>query len=146
MLASHLQTCPSCRQALARARLLVELLQADPLPAVPQGFAERLVAQARLSGAIQSPARTSRPLRRWWTSVPTGQRVAAAALLILGLSAGMLMGWQTGQRKESQSQARSSAPEDSVTVFNLDYLGSTPEESLPQTYLTLVSAQGGNGK
>jgi anti-sigma factor RsiW len=139
-MATHLQCCPTCRQLWARLRQLGAIVQAAPAPALPGGFARRVLSQARQRVASPPPLRrASFSLMRRWKSIPLMQRAAAAAVLVIGLSTGVLMGWQTGSRQSSRVADASPAPDDPVAVFNLDYLGGDPNGSLPQAYLMLVS-------
>ena len=139
-MATHLQCCPSCRQLWSRLRQLGAVIQTPPAPALPDGFARRVLSQARQRGASPPPVRrASFPLIRRWKSIPLMQRAAAAAVLVIGLSTGVLMGWQTGSRQSSKVADAAPALDDPVVVFNLDYLGGDPNGSLPQAYLMLVS-------
>ena len=139
-IAGHLRACPACRQALARLEQLADLLHATPARPVPEGFADRVLSQARRRAAApQSRARARWAAFEWWTSLSVPVRVAAAIVAALGLSAGVVMGWQTGRRFPSPPVAAISAPDDPIAVYNLDYLCGTPDGSLPDAYLTLVS-------
>ena len=67
--------------------------------------------------------------------------MAAVLVLGIGLSAGLVMGWQASQQPAAAAQTPSASPTDPVVAFKLDYLSSTPEGSLPNAYLNLMSAQ-----
>jgi hypothetical protein len=54
------------------------------------------------------------------------------------------MGWQTGRR--SSAVAAENVPDDPVVVYRLDWLAGTPEGSLPDAYLALVSPPPGSGE
>ena len=140
-MATHLQCCPSCRQLSTRLRQLGAIIQAAQAPALPDGFAGRVLSQARQRGWSPPPARrASFPLIRRWKSIPLMQRAAAAAVLVIGLSTGVLMGWQTGSQQSARGRDAAPALDDPVVVFNLDYLGGDPDGSLPQAYLMLVDS------
>ena len=64
-------------------------------------------------------------------------RAAAAAVLLIGLAAGTLMGWQTSQRAAT-SQTMAADP---VATYGLDYLADAPEGSLAGVYLSLASSR-----
>ena len=71
---------------------------------------------------------------------------AAAAVLIVGLAVGLVMGWTA-----SPSTARTSATEatvraDALNAYNLDYLDEAPAGSLADSYLTLVVASNEGGR
>ena len=146
-MATHLQCCTSCRQSWTRLRQLDGLMRVAPAVALPDGFSERVLSQARQRDANPRPAeRAAFALIGRWKSVSLMQRTAAAAVLVTGIATGLLMGWQTGSKQSAQARANSAAFDDPVVVFNLDYLSSDPDGSLPRAYLSLVSAQKGPGE
>ncbi len=138
---NHLQDCLACRQELARLQKLADLLSDAFVPPLPEGFAGRVLFRARQRVAA---ARSAAPIPwnplQWWAWSPVGKGVAAAAVLAVGLAAGAVMGWQTGREASPQTLAGGLAQDDPVAVYNLDYLGSAPDGSLPKAYLTLVAA------
>ena len=137
---SHLVTCDACCQALARMEELAALLRSVPAPPVPEGFAARLMAAARERlAARERPARALASPWRWWTSVPVPMRLAAAAVLVISLSLGALMGWDTARGVAAAPSA--SAQADPTAVYNLDVLADAPSGSLAEAYLALASAQ-----
>jgi anti-sigma factor RsiW len=139
-MATHLQCCQSCRQLWTRLRQLGAIIQAAPASSLPDGFAGRVLSQARQRVTSPLPTRrASFPFLLRWQSVPLIQRAAAAAVLVIGLSSGVLMGWQTGSNQAATGRDAAPAFDDPVVVFNLDYLGGDPNGSLPQAYLMLVS-------
>ena len=75
------------------------------------------------------------------TSIP---KFAGAAVLVIGLAIGVLMGrntWQSpGIRSVGKSQMVQVGP---TTIYNLDYLTEAPKGSLADAYLTLVSTTNG---
>lgn len=74
-LQAHLSACPPCAAEAARHLLLLDLLEGLPAVPAPPGLRERILA--RLEGEAE-------PVFTW--------RWAAAALLLLGLAAGFLLG------------------------------------------------------
>lgn len=146
-LTSHLRSCPACRRALERLRHLAGLLRQTPVPGVPEGFAERVLAHARRQVADRRPVpRTSGNPFGGWTAGSVPGRAAAAAVLVLGLTAGTYLGEQAGRRAGGQDLLRIASPDDPVALYNLDHLSGTPSGSLTQAYLTLVSAPPGAGE
>src|SRR5437879_964431 len=146
-IAAHLQHCQACLADLAKPRQLGDLIGAVSFAKVPEGFAGRVISEARRR--IVSPPRAERAsfqLIRRWRSIPLTQRAAAAAVLIIGLSTGLFMGWQTGSNHSAQALTLAPHVEDPVAVYNLDFLGTGPNGSLPRVYLSLVSAPNGLGE
>ncbi len=71
-------------------------------------------------------------------------KLAGAAVLVMGLAIGALMGRDTWQSPGIQSVGKSQmAQVGPTTIYNLDYLTNAPKGSLADAYLTLVSATNG---
>jgi anti-sigma factor RsiW len=141
----HLKACDGCRRAAATARQLIVLGQTLPTPPVPEGLAQRLQTLARQRIARLVPAAASWSLVAWWRMVSMPMRAAAAAVLVIGLATGVLMGWNTLQAPAiSPTQAVSQA--NPLAPYNVDYLTEAPDGSLAQTYLALVSSPAPEGK
>ena len=71
-------------------------------------------------------------------------KFAAAAVLVIGLAIGVLMGRDTWQSSGIQSVGKSQmAKVEPTAIYNLDYLTDAPKGSLANAYLTLVSATNG---
>ena len=132
----HLHECASCRQALDRLRgVAAALAQAPEPPPVPVRFAERLMATA----ARRAEQASHRPVVvRLWPSFPPAMRVAAAAMLVLGIGVGVLMGWDLSRTPSKPSRLAAAA--DLNAVYGLDYLSEAPTGSLADVYLALTSA------
>ena len=134
---SHLRSCPTCRQALERQTRLQSLLQACEIPAVPEEFAERVLARVE-SQPIAMPLSI---LPRPWLPRPTKRR-SGAVLGLLGTAAagwliGLLLGHQTWRPAEQASG--SSAPGTSVTAQRWEHWIDPGDDALAQTYLLLTS-------
>jgi anti-sigma factor RsiW len=144
---THLQCCAACRLAWLRLRQIGDLLRNVAAPPVPDGFVHRVLSQARRRVVCPPPAaRASFDLVGYWRSVPLVQRAAAAAVLIVGLSTGLAMGWQTTGTQTANSSTAVRVTDDPLAVFNLDYLGGDPNGSLPRAYLTLVASDNRPGE
>ena len=141
----HLKACDGCRQAAAVARRLIALGQALPTPAVPDGFAQRVQAMARQRIARPTPAASSWNLAAWWRLVPAPMHAAAAAVLVIGLAVGLVMGWTTLPTNQVPP-AQATAQANPLDAYNLDYLGDAPSGSLADGYLALVSSPAQEGK
>jgi anti-sigma factor RsiW len=138
---AHLAECAACRAKLAELDALAGALVDTPTPPIPSGFASRVMAAARQRQEAQPVAVWN--LMRWWrlTSVP--MHAAAAAVLIIGLSVGVVMGWTSAS---PSGQAQTAAQTDPVDAYQIDYLGEAPSGSLAESYLALVSATNEGGR
>jgi len=140
----HLHKCRNCADTLSRINKLEGLFEDTPLPPVPEGFSERLMQRAHQRQYLQQ---TSEPavIRLWEWFDRTGlNKSTAAAVLIVGLAIGMLMGWDNWQSPAIQSVGKSEmAQVEPTDIYNLDYLSDAPKRSLADAYLTLVSATNG---
>ena len=138
----HLHHCGECSEALKRMRGVAAVLEPVPVPPpVPEGFHRRLMARA---------ARSQEQFRRWpvvvglWPSFSPVMRLAAAAMLMLGIGMGVLMGSDLSRAVAATPQG--AAAGDPNAVYGLDYLSEAPDGSLADAYLTLVSASNGRGE
>ena len=137
---AHLQSCADCRAALERIdRLAAVLLDAKP-PPVPAGFASRVMLAAKSRKRATSVA--ARNPWQWWKSISMPMRAAAAAVLIVGVSIGLLMSWAGGPPIAGPADREVTAAADPLDAYNLDYLSDAPEGSIAEGYLALV--WGGN--
>jgi len=142
--ATHLRNCADCTRALARIDSLAAVLAQAESPPVPTGFAARVMAAAR-SRQLAIAAAGWNPVR-WWRQVSTPMHAAAAAVLIVGLAAGLVMGWTARPSTIQAPATEAAAPADALDAYNLDYLGDTPAGSLTDSYLALVSGHNGEGR
>ena len=140
---AHLESCESCRQSRQRLEQLAAVLGQASVPPVPAGFAARLMAKAR----SRHPAAASagwNPLR-WWRLVPAPMHAAAAAVLVIGLALGLVVGWTTSPAGQAPP-AQAAVQTDPLDAYSLDYLGDAPSGSLADSYLALVSGRNGEGQ
>jgi hypothetical protein len=82
----------------------------------------------------------------WWRMTPAPMHAAAAVVFVIGLTAGLSMGWtmlSAGNRIAGPQAAMQADPLDS---YNLDYLSDAPDDSLAGVYVALVSARDGEGR
>ena len=137
---AHLQSCAACRAALERTdRLAVVLLGTKP-PPVPAGFASRVMLAAKSRKRARSLV-ADNPWQ-WWKGISMPMRAAAAAVLIVGVSVGLLMSWAAGPPTAAPAGREVAAAADPLDAYHLDYLSDTPEGSIAEGYLALV--WGGN--
>lgn len=133
---THLETCGACREALAKARRLEDLLLAAPAAPVPEGFAGRVIAQARLQQATAfRPKRASRFDQPAWKRFRVS--VGTAAALAAGLLLGLAMGYQTWQAGRLGAVKPSG---DLLAASSLESLAEPGGDSLAETYLSLIAA------
>ena len=140
----HLQGCPECQASLARLQRLSSLLESMPVPPVPDGFSARLMERAHERQAEPRKSRilSWRPVL-FWRGMPATMRVAAAAMLVLAIGLGALMGRDLSS---GAPKPPSLAAADPNAVYGFDYLSEAPGGSLADAYLTLASAANGGGR
>jgi anti-sigma factor RsiW len=131
----HLARCPRCGAAAADLRRMLGLFARAAAPPAPQGLAARVSAAARRRMSAPAPAPALTP-RTWWRTVPWPQRVAAAAALLLGLTAGTLIA-RSAWRAPDAALTRESDPLDE---YQLDALTEVPPGSLADEFLVLVAS------
>lgn len=140
----HLESCEGCREALARLRSVGSLLEGAQLPPVPEGFASRVMTEARRRATEGGPTRRAGrlPLRRWW---PLTAPMQAAAVLVfaVGLTLGALMGWATWQGRASESRPATVAEADPLEIYSADCLTDAPEGSLTEAYMSMLTSPAG---
>ncbi len=134
----HVGACDSCREALERLRATAAALSqlAQP-PDIPAGFAERAVIRA----ARRREQR--RVVVPFWKSFSPAMRLAAAAMVILGLGLGSMMGLDFVGGSATPPDLAQADPD---AVYGFDYLSDAPAGSLADAYLTLASANNGGGQ
>jgi len=138
---AHLAECTACRGKLAELDALASVVVGTPTPPIPSGFASRVMAAARRRQDAQPIAAWN--LLRWWRLTSAPMHAAAAAVLIVGLSVGVVLGWTSAPQA---ARAETAAEIDPVDVYQIDYLGEAPSGSLADSYLTLVSATDEGGR
>lgn len=135
----HLMRCQPCRTALESLRSLERALQSAKVPPAPPSLAWQIVAKAR---ELQN-AKVERHVicfgRRLATPRPWAFKVAAAAVLVFGLTVGSYMGWSVGRSMSQSVTAQAAVQADPLDAYNLDYLSDAPDGSLAGSYLALAS-------
>jgi anti-sigma factor RsiW len=148
---AHLAECAACRAKLAELDALAGVLASTPTPPIPPGFASRVMAAARQRQEAQ-PARLRQGnggqvaawnLLRWWRLTSAPMHAAAAAVLIVGLTVGVVLGWTSAPRTAPTETVVQTDP---VDAYQVDYLGEAPSGSLADSYLTLVSTSNEEGR
>lgn len=144
----HLETCHDCSEAITRLQSLTNILEEVSLPEVPRGLATRVLAHAyERSKSIQSMQRKHVSVFRWYSRKLLTAQTAAAAVLIIGLTIGVLVGRDIWQSPSIQSGGKSQMAQTEPTdIYNLDYLTDAPRGSLADAYLTLAFATNGRDR
>ncbi|MBC8874700.1 MAG: zf-HC2 domain-containing protein [Planctomycetes bacterium] len=134
----HLVSCEDCRKALAKLRRFKDLLMASPAPPVPDGFAARVVAQAKERQAVvtRQGRMPHRPLGSVWKRLEVSAGIAAA--LATGLLVGLFMGHETWQVAAHHAQAPAAQAVDPLAASGFEYLVEPGGDSLAQAYLGLT--------
>ena len=134
----HLESCAECREALAKLQRFEDLLTAPPAPPVPDGFAARVVAQAKEQRAIvnRTGRMPRRPLGSVWKRLEVSAGIAAA--LATGLLVGLFMGHETWQVAAHHAQAPAAQAVDPLAASGFEYLVEPGGDSLAQAYLGLT--------
>ena len=81
---AHLQSCASCRAALADQRAMRELLQSHPVEGARLGFDTRVMAAIRAEAEGRSGSWLDNlDFRRWtWRLVPVAMALALASIVV----------------------------------------------------------------
>lgn len=137
---AHLESCDQCRETLARVRRFEDLLTAAPAPPVPDGFAARVVAQAKERRATTRSGRMPRvSLRSGWKRFDLS--VGTVASLVAGLLIGALMGHETWRSGGRQAIVPANRPADTLAASGFEYLIEPGGDSLAQAYIGLTSVR-----
>jgi anti-sigma factor RsiW len=131
---AHLSECAACCAELAKVDALAGFLTGAQAPPVPSGFASRVLSKARQRQEA-NPAAWN--LMRWWRVTSAPMHAAAAAVLVIGLTVGLVLGWTS---VPSAAQA-TTVQEDPFDAYQIDYLGEAPSGSLPEIYIALLSGR-----
>jgi len=136
---AHLESCAGCREALLRLRRLEDLLAASPAPPVPEGFANRVIAQVKAQQATAAARRAPRfPLARLaWKRICFS--AATAAALAAGLMLGLFMGRDTWRSGAERSTGAASQPAHLLAASGFDDLVEPGGNSLAKAYLGLTT-------
>jgi len=138
---AHLRECAVCQAALARTDWLAAALMKADAPAVPAGLRERVMEAARTRRRAKIAAGWN-PFK-WWRMATAPMHAAAAVVLVVGLTVGLLMGWTFAPLR---AKTTTIAQQDPLDAYRLDYLGDAPAGSLADSYLTLVVAANEGGR
>ncbi len=133
---AHVSECAACRAGLTVVDALAGVFALAQTPPIPSGFAARVLTMARRRQETEQIE--SWNLIRWWRVASVPMHAAAAAVMVLGLTIGLLMGTASGPLP---MQAVDQMQSDPVDAYPLDYLGEAPGGSLAANYFALVAAE-----
>jgi anti-sigma factor RsiW len=143
----HLRRCSLCQVALARQQSLKALVANVPAPPLPDGFAERVMAEARQRGRFRHGV----PRVTWnglgWLE-PQRLRLAMGpvAALAAGLFIGAFMGWETWQGSAMQRSFGTQVAEgDFAAGSDVSFLTDLGDRSLGNAYLGLTRTSANEG-
>ncbi len=137
---AHVSACEACRAELVKIDPLAGVLAATQSPPIPSVFTARVLVMARQR--LETDHIEPWNLIRWWRVASAPMHAAAAAVMVLGLTIGLLMGTASGLLSSQAVGQMQSAP---VDAYLLDSLGEAPGGSLADSYLALAAttSQGG---
>ncbi len=128
----HLRECANCRGSVERLRKLEGVILAAPIPPVPETLLPGLMRKAR-----EQKSSRYRPMQP-----PRVARWATAALLLLGLGLGGLLGIATFRPEpEAPLMPQPLEAADSVLPRYLDAFGDAPTDSVVAAVLDLASVE-----
>jgi anti-sigma factor RsiW len=131
---AHVSECAACRADLAQTDPLAGVLAAAQTPPIPSGFTARVLATARQRLTTEQIEPWN--LMSWWRLTSAPMHAAAAAVLVIGLAVGLLMGQAAAP---VASQAAGNMQSDPVDTYPLDYLGEAPSGSLADNYFAIAA-------
>jgi anti-sigma factor RsiW len=138
----HLRGCPDCQQQLAELQKLLAVLRSVPSPPAPQGFVDRVMAEAWHEVQAPQPSPRAQPaLRKWWKYLGTARLANAIVAVAAGLLIGLVLGQQTWRyaAPDRTMAGHTMAVSDAETAYSLDYLSGSLRGSFTETYLSLTS-------
>jgi len=135
----HLQGCEACRESVAALRALrARLLAMGPAPAVPDGFAARVLAAASAQLDAAEAARRSAWWRpgRWvdrWAAVAATPWLARSCTVALAVVLGLLL--TSGRRAAEDDTGRLAGGD----RYGLEWFDPSPPGSIISAYLEVTT-------
>jgi len=133
---SHLAACRSCRELLEAMRGMDELFQGTlPVPPVPEGLTERIMAGARERRSAEIPERrfpswTWNPVP-WLAELSVPMRLAAGVTVLVALAAGVYLDGRNSLEGNTLA-ARA------TNLYGLEWFAPAPPGSIGSIYLALA--------
>jgi len=129
----HLATCEACQRRLEEIRGIDVLFQGTlSVPPVPDGFAARIMAEARRRQSVVAPKRSEWNPLQWVAGLSVPMRIAACVAILLAFATGLSLdgGWMTRQGMSSQ-------PEKNLS--GLEWFEPTPPGSIGSVYIAMTT-------
>jgi anti-sigma factor RsiW len=138
-LAMHLEGCPECREEQEQLFALKTLSEANPLPDLDANLVAR--SRTRLEEALDAlpPKRWYDRVAEWMTRTANGLQAAPAAaclLLVAGVGAGSLGGYEFAQRHALSLPTTAAAPVPTVPSANVPAANTASGKIMPGTQIT----------
>ncbi len=134
----HLAECPACRRELERLRGTVAVMEMLPEPPeLPVGLAERVMNRAARDRAGKGLLLT------FWQSVSPSMRIAAAAMVVIGICLGAVMSRDVLRGRIPGADAAGTG---SNTSYGFDYFTDAPDGSLADSYIALATGPNRGGE
>jgi len=133
---AHLAGCESCRGRLEKIRGLAELFEGTfSVPPVPDGFAARIMAEARKRRPVEIPGRLSplpawNPLR-WMEGLSISMRLAACASVLLAIVVGLTLDGRNVTR-------RNAFVDQGKDLYGLEWFAPAPPGSIGSIYIAMA--------
>ncbi len=136
----HLALCQSCRTVLQSLRDLEPALLAVDVPPAPADLTFRIMTEAR-AGRRSGKEKSSRRRTKMRLSPGWVLKGVTTATLIVGLTIGAYMGWQSfGMESAAQSRMTASADMSADNlVYAYDTMSAAPPDSIEAAVLSLVT-------
>ena len=137
-LAMHLEGCPECREEQEQLFALKTLSEANPLPDLDANLVAR--SRTRLEEALDAlpPKRWYDRVAEWMTRTANGLQAAPAAaclLLVAGVGAGSLGGYEFAQRHALNLPTTAAAPAPTVPSANSLSANTASAKMMPRTQI-----------
>lgn len=139
----HLESCGECQTAVERRRRLDRAVRLYEAPRAPTTLSGRVLAQAaaRSGNRMASIGRKRRWAPNWSRAFHPG-RLAAAAVVLVGLAIGMQMSRQTWRQSETTTASNVDVSDNPSLVYDLRPSADGSTDSLAYAYYSLASSAG----
>jgi hypothetical protein len=135
----HLRDCGTCQIQFERILQVGDSLDALGVLPVPDGFADRVMAEARNRVLFSAEKKSFFTLNwfslQWLSELSVPVRLAACTTVFLAFFLGMTM-----SREISLSGSRQTAASREAGMEGFEWFSPTPPESLEHTYMILASS------
>lgn len=136
----HLARCQACRGQLDKLEQVGGILDFIDVPSLPEGFAARVMAEARTVKVLS--VQEKRPFWppdwspfRWFVELSRPMRTAVCSAALLACLLGILL-----SEEFSLPDSRQKAVASAETLAGFEWFNPTPPASLGAAYLSLASS------